>query len=126
MSSTGSSERELSAVDAGSSRVNDDHPAVYRYGVVLILVSVLVVFEIVAPDADWSRAVAFALEAAALVVVIATSRARSEIRRARALVVGVGTMLVVIGIASSNAGRCTISPRSGSLRPPASTASASG
>lgn len=40
---------------------------------------------IVAPAADWSRAVAFAIESAALVLVIATSRARPDVRRVRTL-----------------------------------------
>ena len=78
----------------------DDHPALYRYGAVLLLVAVLLVFEIVAPDADWARAVGLALECAALLVVIATSRARGEMRRRRALVAGVVALLMVLGVAS--------------------------
>lgn len=96
----GLSERHLSVADAGSGGADGDHAAAYRYGAVLLLVFVLLVFEIVAPDADWSRAVAFALEAAALLVVVSTSRARSEIRRVRALVVSIGALLVVVGVAS--------------------------
>jgi uncharacterized membrane protein len=54
----------------------------------------------VAPDANWARAVAIALEGAALLVAVATSRARSEVRRARALAVSAGALLLVIGVAS--------------------------
>jgi hypothetical protein len=96
----GLSDRRPSAADPGPSGAHDYQPAVYRYGVVLLLVFVLLVFLILAPDADWSHAVAFALEAAVLLVVVATSRARSEIRRARALVVGVGAVIGVIAVAS--------------------------
>ena len=79
---------------------DDDQPAGYRYGVVLLLVSVLVIFAIVAPDTDWSHALGFALEGASLVVVLATSRARGETRRTRALVAGRAASFVVIAIAA--------------------------
>jgi hypothetical protein len=59
-------------------------PARHRYGAVFLLTLGLLVFVILAPAADWSRAVALLLESTALVVVIATSRARSEVRRTRA------------------------------------------
>jgi hypothetical protein len=94
------SERAPGVADAGPGRAHDEHPALYRYGVVLSLVAVLVVFEIVTQDAAWSRAIAFALEAAALLVVVATSQARSAIRRARVLGISVAALLGVIGIAS--------------------------
>jgi Ion channel len=81
-------------------RVSSDRPARHRYALVLALVFVLVVFEILSPDTDWSRAVAVALEGAALLVAVATMRARSEVRRTRALTVGVGAVLLVIGVAS--------------------------
>jgi hypothetical protein len=83
-----------SPADAGPGR-----SAEYRYGVVLLLAFILVVFAIVAPDADWARAVAMTLEGAALLVAVATSRARSEVRRARALAVCAGALLLVIVIA---------------------------
>ena len=95
-----SGERWLSEADARPSRADDDQPAGYRYGVVLLLVSVLVVFAIVAPDTDWSRALGFALEGAGLVVVLATSRARGETRRTRALAAGIVASFVVIAIAA--------------------------
>ena len=94
-----SGERWPSVADARPSRADDDQPPGYRYGVVLLLVSVLVVFAIVAPDTDWSRALGFALEGAGLVVVLATSRARGETRRTRALVAGIAASFVVIAIA---------------------------
>jgi Ion channel len=77
-----------------------DRPARYRYGVVLLLVLAVVVFEILAPDADWSRAVVFALESAVVVVVVGTSRARGEVRRTRAVTVGVVALVLVVAIAS--------------------------
>lgn len=75
-------------------------PARYRYGVVFLLTVALLVFVIVAPPADWSRAVALLLESAALVVAVATSRARSEVRRTRAVALAVIGGLVVVAVAA--------------------------
>jgi Ion channel len=77
-----------------------DRPAGYRYGLVLALAFTLVVFEVLAPGADWSHAIVVALQSAALLVVAATSRARSDVRRTRATAVGVAAVLLVAGIAS--------------------------
>ena len=59
----------------------------------------LALFEIVAPDADWVRAVGIALAGAALAVAVGTSRARPPVRRARVLAVGLSALAIVIGIA---------------------------
>jgi Ion channel len=59
----------------------------------------LALFEIVAPDADWARAVAIALAGAALTVAVGTSRERPQVRRARALAIGGAALAIVIGIA---------------------------
>ena len=56
-------------------------------------------FEIVAPDADWARAVGFALAGAALTVAVGTSRERGRVRCARAFAVGGAALAIVIGIA---------------------------
>lgn len=77
-----------------------ERPAGYRYGVVLACTATTLVFIIVAPNADWSRATALALEGLALLVAVATSRARAEVRRARALVLGVAATLLVVGVAA--------------------------
>jgi hypothetical protein len=79
---------------------SDDREAGYRYGLVLLLAFVVVVFEVLTPGADWSRAIVVALQSVALLVVVATSQARSEVRRARATAVVVGALLVVVGVAS--------------------------
>lgn len=68
----------------------------YRYGVVLVLLLVLLVFAIIAPDADWAHAVDPALAGAALAVAVGTSRAKGEVRRARAIAVILAALLVVI------------------------------
>jgi hypothetical protein len=75
-------------------------PARYRYGAVFSLTLALLVFVIVAPAADWSRAVALLLESAALVVAVATSRARSEVRRARAAALAALGALGVVTVAT--------------------------
>jgi hypothetical protein len=81
-------------------RVATARPAAYRYGAVFLLTFVLLVFEVVAPSADWGRAFAVALEGAALIVVIVTSRARAQVRRARAVAVGAAALAVVVAIAA--------------------------
>ena len=77
-----------------------DGPAGFRYGVVLAIVLATVVFEVLAPDADWARAVAIALVGGALTVAVATSRARAQVRRTRMFVVGGVAFVVVVGIAT--------------------------
>jgi hypothetical protein len=72
----------------------------FRYGAVFGLVLVLLVFEVLTPDADWARAVAVALAGAALTIAVATSRARGETRRMRAYIVAAAATVVVIGIAT--------------------------
>jgi Ion channel len=76
------------------------HAAKHRYAVVLTMTLVLVVFVILAPGANWSRAAAIGLEAATLVVVLATSREHRMLRRARALAVGLAAAAVVAGVAA--------------------------
>jgi hypothetical protein len=75
-------------------------PARYRYGAVLALTLALLVFVILAPPGDWSRAVALLLESAALVVAVATSRARSEVRRSRAVAVAAAGAIIVAAVAA--------------------------
>jgi hypothetical protein len=75
-------------------------PARYRYGAVLLLTLALLVFVILAPPAVWSRAVALLLESTALVVAVATSRAGSEVRRARAAATAAVGGLVVACVAA--------------------------
>jgi hypothetical protein len=74
--------------------------AEYRYGLVALIVLALAIFEILAPDADWARAILVALAGAALTVAVATSRAPGSIRRKRARVVGGVSLLVVLGVAT--------------------------
>jgi Ion channel len=88
------------AVRASAGPRAAERPAGYRYGVVFALVSVLLVFLIVSPSADWSRAVALLLEGSALAVVVATSRARRAVRRTRVAAAGLGTAALVIGVAT--------------------------
>jgi ion channel len=74
--------------------------AAYRYGAVFVLTAVLLVFVIVAPNERWSRAISLAIEWAALLVAVATSRAREDIRRARAIGVAAVAAVVIIGVAT--------------------------
>ena len=77
----------------------DAAAAGYRYGLVFLLIFGVVVFIIVTPDGRASQAVSFAIVAAALAVVIGTSRERSEVRRRRVLVAGALAILITLGIA---------------------------
>jgi hypothetical protein len=82
----------------GSDRTSRE--AGFRYGAVLGVTLGLLVFEIVAPDRAWARAVALGLEGVALTVAVATSRARAATRRARAAAVaGAGAVVVVLAAA---------------------------
>lgn len=72
----------------------------HRYGMVFGVVLALVIFQILAPAADWSRAIDVALTAAALTVAVSTSRDAAPARRRRSmLVAGVGAIFV-LGIAT--------------------------
>lgn len=71
--------------------------AEFRYGVVFLLTLTLLVFVIVAPSADWSRAVGCALQWLALLAVVATSRARSVVRRPAAVVLLALASFTVVG-----------------------------
>jgi hypothetical protein len=88
----------MTAADAPDSR--HARPAEFRYGVVFLLTLAEVVWQIVGPGAQWSVAVAFALQGAALVVVVATSRVRKDVRRVRTVVGAVLAACVVGAIAA--------------------------
>jgi hypothetical protein len=68
----------------------------FRYGAVFLLTLTLLVFVIVAPNENWSRAVACALQWLALLTVVATSRASSNVRRPLAItLLGITSFTVV-------------------------------
>lgn len=79
---------------------NEDSDARFRYGAVFLLTLILLVFVIVAPGADWSRAIACALQWLALLTVVATSRARTGVRRSVAIVLLALTSFTVVGEAA--------------------------
>ena len=71
----------------------------FRYGAVFALMVTLLVFVIVAPAGDVTRAVVLALEGAALLVVVATSRERRAVRNARLRVLAVVAPILVGAVA---------------------------
>jgi hypothetical protein len=89
----------VTTVAASRSRAVPHRPATFRYGVVFAIVLALLLFQVLAPDADWARALSVALAGAALAVAVGTSRAQGSVRRARALVVSGLAAVFVIGIA---------------------------
>lgn len=72
----------------------------FRYVAVLLIILVLLVFAIVAPDANWARTIDVVLAGGALLVVLATSRDRSPIRRQRSRVLAAAALVVVLGTAT--------------------------
>ena len=72
----------------------------FRFGAVFLLTLTLCVFLIVAPDADWARAVALALQSAALIVVVATSRASAAVRRKRTVAAGWAAVVILLAVAT--------------------------
>ncbi len=78
-----------------------DRPPVYRYGAVLMLMVLALIFIIVAPSAAWSRAATLVIESAALLVAVATARAPRAVRLRRAELGGLLAIVVVFGVAFS-------------------------
>lgn len=74
----------------------EQREAEYRYGLVFMLTLTLLVFVIVAPAGDWSRALGLALQYIALLVVVSTSRARNDIRRPLAVAVALAAVVTVV------------------------------
>jgi Ion channel len=72
----------------------------YRYGAVFACAAAALVVLVIAPTNDLGRAIALALESLALFIAVATSRERRSVRRARAVIVAVGAVLVVGGVAA--------------------------
>jgi hypothetical protein len=78
----------------------EDRDAGFRFGVVFLLTLTLLVFVIVAPNADWSRAVALALQWLALLTIVATSSASSGVRRPIAVVLLGFASFTIVGEAA--------------------------
>lgn len=78
----------------------EEREARFRYGAVFLLTLILLVFLIVAPGDNWSRATSCALQWLALVTVVATSRARTGVRRSVAIVLLGLTSFTVVGEAA--------------------------
>jgi hypothetical protein len=77
----------------------DVRRAEFRYGAVFLLMVALLVFTIVAPAGDATRAVILALEGSALLVVVATSRERRAVRNARVRALALIAVVVVVAVA---------------------------
>jgi hypothetical protein len=73
----------------------------FRYGAVFVLTLTLLVFAVIAPNGDWSRAVWCALLWLALLTVVATSHARAMVRRP---VAGVLLALAALTVGGEAAG----------------------
>jgi hypothetical protein len=81
-------------------RIRPGQEAAYRYGSVLALSLVAVVFFIVAPDRPLSRAIGLLLTASMLLVVVVTGRGGAAVRRLVALAAGGVAFGVALAVAT--------------------------
>jgi hypothetical protein len=72
----------------------------FRFGLVFLLTLTLLVFVIVAPTANWARAIGVALQWLALLAVVATSRAKADVRRSVAVAIMALMTFTVVGEAA--------------------------
>jgi Ion channel len=72
-------------------------PLHHQYGALLLLILASLAFQLAAPDANWARLVAVALQAATLVTAVVTSRAHPWLIR---LTIGASVLLVAGAIAA--------------------------
>ncbi|HEX3693711.1 MAG TPA: potassium channel family protein [Solirubrobacteraceae bacterium] len=93
----------------------EDREAGFRFGLVFLLTFTLAVFIIVAPSANWSRAVGLGLQWLALLAVIATSRERSNLRLPLAIVVVALMSFTFVGAAGGALSRPLLFAISGVL-----------
>jgi hypothetical protein len=68
----------------------------HRYGLVLLLILLSLVFQLAAPDEDWARLVTIGLQGATLVLALYASEARRGILR-------LATIVVLVAVAASSA-----------------------
>lgn len=83
----------------------------HRYGFVLLLILVSLVFQLAAPDDDWARLVAIVLQGATLVLALYASQARPAIARLATVVV----TLAVLGSGAALVGFGEFGPTSGRI-----------
>lgn len=76
-----------------------ERDASHRYGIVLAVALVAVVFLIVAPEAPWSRAVGLAFTGGMLLAVIATSRGSVRLRESASVATIAVTAAIVLAVA---------------------------
>lgn len=93
----------------------EEREAGFRFGLVFLLTFTLAVFVIVTPTAGWSRAVGLGLQWLALLAVIATSRARANVRRPGAVAVVALMAFTVVGAAGEALSRPLLFAVSGAL-----------
>jgi len=92
-----------------------EREARFRFGVVFLLTLTLVLFTIVAPSADWSRAVGLTLQWLALLAVVATSRTRVDVRRPVAVAIAGLTAFTVVAEAAGGISSAVLFAISGVL-----------
>jgi len=93
----------------------EDRVAGFRFGLVFLLTLTLLVFVIVTPAANWSRAVGVALQWLALLAVVATSRARTGVRQPVAVGIVALMAFTVVGEAAGGLSDAILFAISGTL-----------
>jgi hypothetical protein len=79
-------------------------PVKHRYGSALVLIIILLIFQMAAPDTGWSRAVAILLEGILLVWVFHASQVHHLLRRAAeaaAILATVAAIVTLVGVGDS-------------------------
>jgi hypothetical protein len=98
-------------VRSGGTGSTPDEPLIeelgaqHRYGIVFLLVFMVAVVLILTGDGPASRALGFALTSGAMIIVVSTSRAPSEVRRRGFLVGSAGAAVLTVAIATGLIGR---------------------
>lgn len=93
----------------------EEREAGFRFGLVFLLTLTLLVFVIVAPSTDWSRAVGLTLQWLALLAVVATSRASLDVRRPAAVAIAGLTAFTVVAEAAGGISDTLLFAISGAL-----------
>jgi hypothetical protein len=81
----------------------------FRYGLLLALITISLMFQLAAPDEEWARLVTVGLQSATLLLALWTSQARPVVVRLAAVAVGIAVIgSVAAAITGGDAGRASI------------------
>jgi hypothetical protein len=76
--------------------LSDDWRMKHRYGVILVLIAVLLIFQMAAADVAWSRSIVIALEGTVLVLTFHASPVHRALRRAAETIAVIATIAGIV------------------------------